>query len=66
MLSKAADIYIDGVSVDELADTIIKLQNEGTIMRGGVGRYYRGKGNRAREFVHYDIRGRFVEWRQWK
>jgi uncharacterized protein YcbK (DUF882 family) len=66
LLSKAADIYVENMTIDELGDLIIKLQKEGKIPQGGVGRYYRGKGNRLHEFIHYDIRGRFVEWRQWK
>ena len=41
---EAADIYIDGISVDELADAAEAL------MADGVGRYY------GDEFVHVDVR----------
>ena len=50
----AADIVIQGVSPDEVADAIEFLINTGMMKEGGVGRY--------NTFTHYDIRGTRARW----
>jgi uncharacterized protein YcbK (DUF882 family) len=64
--SRAADITVEGMTVDELADVILDLINKGVITQGGLGRYYVGKGSRKRPFVHYDTRGKPARWQQWR
>jgi uncharacterized protein YcbK (DUF882 family) len=54
LLGKAADIVIDGVSPDEVADAIEFLIDGGMMKQGGLGRY--------KDFTHYDIRGRKSRW----
>ena len=54
LLGKAADIVIDGVSPDEVADAIEFLIDGGMMKQGGLGRY--------KDFTHYDIRGRKARW----
>ena len=44
VLGNAADIYVDGLSVDELADACVKACFD------GIGRYY------SSQFVHVDVR----------
>lgn len=51
---RAADIVIDGVSPDEVADAIEFLIDMGMMKEGGLGRYY--------TFTHYDIRGEKARW----
>lgn len=53
-LGKAADIVIEGVSPDEVADAIEFLISTGMMKEGGVGRY--------NTFTHYDIRGTRARW----
>lgn len=50
----AADIVIEGVTPDEVADAIEFLIMEGMLKEGGVGRY--------NSFTHYDIRGIRARW----
>ena len=50
----AADIRIDGLSVDEIADIFERL----LVGTGGIGRYYEGHGN----FVHVDVREVRSRW----
>ena len=50
----AADIVINDVSPDEVADAIEFLINTGMLKEGGVGRY--------NTFTHYDIRGTRARW----
>lgn len=54
VLGKAADIVVEGVSPDEVADAIEFLISTGLIKEGGVGRY--------NTFTHYDIRGTRARW----
>lgn len=51
---RAADIVIDGVTPDEVADAIEFLIDEGLLKEGGLGRYD--------TFTHYDIRGTKARW----
>ena len=51
---RAADIVIDGVSPDEVADAIEFLIETGLMKEGGLGRYD--------TFTHYDIRGKKARW----
>lgn len=53
-LGKAADIVIEGVSPDDVADAIEFLISTGMMKEGGVGRY--------NTFTHYDIRGTRARW----
>lgn len=50
----AADIVVQGVSPDEVADAIEFLISTGMLKEGGVGRY--------NTFTHYDIRGSRARW----
>jgi uncharacterized protein YcbK (DUF882 family) len=54
LLGTAADIVIDGVSNDLIADTIEQFIREGKMQQGGLGRYD--------DFTHYDIRGVKARW----
>ena len=51
---RAADIVIDGVSPNEVADAIEFLIETGMMKEGGLGRYD--------TFTHYDIRGEKARW----
>jgi len=51
---RAADIVIDGVSPNEVADAIEFLIDMGMMKEGGLGRYD--------TFTHYDIRGEKARW----
>jgi len=62
LLSRAADIRIDGLSVRDIAQAIEELIAMGKMRQGGIGRYYRARGNRPAGFVHYDIRGTWARW----
>jgi len=50
----AADIVVEGVSPDDVADAIEFLIMGGMLKEGGVGRY--------NTFTHYDIRGTRARW----
>ena len=54
MKGMAADITIEGLTVDEIADIFERL----LIGTGGIGRYYEGHGN----FVHVDVREVRSRW----
>ena len=54
VLGKAADIVVEGVSPDEVADAIDFLISTGMLKEGGLGRY--------NTFTHYDIRGTRARW----
>ena len=54
LLGKAADVVIDGVSPDEVADAIEFLIEGKMMKQGGLGRYV--------DFTHYDIRGKKSRW----
>ena len=54
LLGKAADIIIEGVSPDEVADAIDFLIENKMMKQGGLGRYV--------DFTHYDIRGKKSRW----
>lgn len=54
LLGKAADIVVEGVSPDDVADAIELLIEQGKISQGGLGRY--------NSFTHYDIRGTKARW----
>lgn len=54
VLGTAADIVIEGVSPDDVADAIEFLIMGGMLKEGGVGRYS--------SFTHYDIRGTRARW----
>ena len=54
LLGKAADIVIDGISPDEVADAIEFLIDGKMMKQGGLGRYV--------DFTHYDIRGKKSRW----
>lgn len=54
LLGKAADIVVSGKTPKEVANAIIKLQNEGKMAKGGVGLY--------NTFVHYDHRNTNARW----
>lgn len=54
LLGKAADVVIEGVTPDEVADAIEFLIEGKMMKQGGVGRY--------KEFTHYDIRGKKARW----
>lgn len=54
LLGKAADIVIEGVSPDEVADAIDFLIENKMMNQGGLGRYV--------DFTHYDIRGKKSRW----
>ncbi len=58
---KAADIWIDGVSVDTLANYIDQSVLPNT---GGIGRYYKDAAhpNRKQPFVHIDVRKARSRW----
>lgn len=47
LLGNAADIVVEGISPDKVADTIEMLIKEGKMKQGGLGRY--------NTFTHYDI-----------
>ncbi|MEE4247931.1 MAG: D-Ala-D-Ala carboxypeptidase family metallohydrolase [Kangiellaceae bacterium] len=54
LLGKAADIVIEGISPDDVADAIELLISQGKMQQGGLGRYD--------DFTHYDIRGTKARW----
>lgn len=54
ILGKAADIVVEGVNPEVVAQTIEKLIAQGKLKQGGVGIYD--------TFVHYDIRGSKARW----
>lgn len=54
LLGKAADIVIEGVSNDDVADAIEFLIDNKMMKQGGLGRY--------ESFTHYDIRGKKSRW----
>ena len=54
LLGKAADIVVEGVSPDDVADTIERLVKEGKMRIGGLGRY--------KNFTHVDIRENKARW----
>ena len=54
LLGKAADVVIDGISPDEVADAIEFLIEGKMMKQGGLGRYV--------DFTHYDIRGKNSRW----
>ena len=54
LLGKAADIVIDGISPEEVADAIEFLIDADMMKQGGLGRY--------KDFTHYDIRGKKARW----
>jgi uncharacterized protein YcbK (DUF882 family) len=54
LLGKAADIVIEGISPDEVADAIDFLIENKMMKQGGLGRYS--------DFTHYDIRGKKSRW----
>ena len=58
---KAADIWIDGVSVDTLANYI---DQSVLLNTGGIGRYYKDAAhpNRKQSFVHIDVRKARSRW----
>ena len=51
---KAADVVIEGVTPNEVADAIEFLIEVGLMKEGGLGRYD--------TFTHYDIRGTKARW----
>lgn len=53
VLGTAADITVDNISIDELADIAKECGAD------GVGRYY------GLQFVHIDVRGYDAEWEQY-
>jgi len=50
----AADIKVEGMRPEEVADIIEKMISEGKMMQGGLGVYS--------SWVHYDIRGSKARW----
>jgi len=54
LLGKAADIVIEGISPEEVADAIEFLIDTSMMKQGGLGRY--------KDFTHYDIRGKKARW----
>lgn len=54
LLGKAADIVVEGISPDEVADAIDFLIDGKMMKQGGLGRYA--------TFTHYDIRGKKARW----
>lgn len=54
LLGKAADIVVEGISPDDVADAIEFLIDNKMIKQGGLGRYT--------SFTHYDIRGKKARW----
>ena len=58
---KAADVWIDGVSVDTLANYIDQSVLPNT---GGIGRYYKDAAHPSRKqpFVHIDVRKARSRW----
>ena len=58
---KAADIWIDGVSVDTLANYI---DQSVLLNTGGIGRYYKdaAQPTRKQPFVHIDVRKARSRW----
>ena len=54
VLGKAADIWIKGITPNELAKGIQTLIDAGKISEGGIGVYD--------TFTHYDIRGTKARW----
>lgn len=64
LVGRAADIVIKGFSIDEIAQVIWRLMGDARIPKGGVGLYYRGRPTQGCGFLHYDIRGYMVTWRQ--
>ena len=52
ILGKAADIHVNGVSPEALADAAEKIP---VFLNGGIGRYA--------TFVHVDVRGHKARWR---
>jgi uncharacterized protein YcbK (DUF882 family) len=55
VIGKAADIKINGVSSQEIAQKAKELMQNGIIPKGGIGIY--------KSFVHIDTRGRIAVWR---
>jgi len=51
---KAADIWVSGMTPEELHEIIVYLRDSGLIAMGGIGIY--------NTFVHYDIRGYRADW----
>lgn len=54
LLGKAADLVINGITPDEVADAIEFLIDNKMMKQGGLGRY--------NSFTHYDIRGKKSRW----
>lgn len=54
LLGNAADIVVQGISPDDVADAIEFLIEGKMMKQGGLGRYT--------TFTHYDIRGRKARW----
>lgn len=54
LLGKAADVVIEGISPDDVADAIEFLIDNKMMKQGGLGRYT--------TFTHYDIRGKKARW----
>jgi len=55
----AADFKVTGLTPKQVGDIIKKLIQSNQIIPGGLGIYSKGRGG----WVHYDIRGTFVEWK---
>src|SRR5690625_293913 len=54
LLGKAADIWVSGMTPEELHEIIERLISTGGMKEGGSGLYS--------TFVHYDIRGYRADW----
>ena len=54
LLGKAADVVVEGISPDDVADAIEFLIDNKMMKQGGLGRYA--------TFTHYDIRGKKARW----
>jgi len=54
LLGKAADLVIEGITPEQLANGIQMLIDDGEILEGGIGIY--------NSFTHYDIRGFKARW----
>lgn len=55
----AADFQVSGMEPAEVGQIIVRLMNEGKIMKGGLGVYPRSWGG----WCHFDIRGFKVVWK---
>lgn len=53
-LGKAADIVVRDMKPNKVAKAIMRLRKDGCMRKGGLG-IYNG-------FVHYDIRGKNINW----